>query len=129
MLFVDFRRNISPTLLVFRSIPGGVCAQWLSLLKIAKLNRVVSCVLMEVCWRSVLPMNFRHRVVGGSVSQFSFGRCRGLWRHGQDRFIDQQGPQGTERECPRLYSERHEDPRKDWDVLPAMVPKASLLVT
>ena len=93
-----------------------------------KLSGIVSCVHMAVCWRSVLPTIFVtvsltvHCLSSASdVVVVSGARATSL--------LVQQCPQGTESVRPRLYSERHEDPRKDWNALPAMLPKASLLVT
>ena len=48
----------------------------------------------------------------GSVSCFGLGRCRRLWRHGQDRLDVLQVLKRTECECPRLRSECHEGPRE-----------------
>ena len=41
------------------------------------------------------PKIFVTSVLGGSVSRFGFRRCGRLWRHGQDRLVDLQGPQGN----------------------------------
>ena len=53
------------------------------LLKICKLSRELSCVhhgsVLEIRFNN----DFRHRVLGGSVSRFGFGRCRRLCATGR----------------------------------------------
>ena len=94
-----------PTLLVIRSIAGGVCAPWLSLLKICKLNRELLCVIVGLCWRSVFPMIF----FTASLAVLCLASASDVVvvSGATDR-----SPQETERERPRLHSERHEGSRE-----------------
>ena len=82
---------------------------------------------MGVCWSSLLLTIFV--IVSLTVLCLSSASDVDLvsGATGNEPVV-QQCPQGTERVRPKLSSERHEDTRKDWDTLPAMVPKASLLV-